>query len=227
MSSVHDLPQPSPPSGPAWRETGGLLLATALLGVVWYHGQIYSLGPRWQLFGWFGVTFLALFVAPALVITLVWKQRLSDYGVALGKPAVWGRYLLVFAVVMIPAIVIASRIPGLHNFYPRYPYARESAGWFLLSSAGWLVYFFAWEFFFRGFLLNLLAPRYGGGLAIVVQTIPFALMHFPKPELEAFSSILAGVALGLMAYRGKSMLGAWLLHWGVAFLMDLLVVVWR
>ena len=229
MSSSHDLQQPdrpASPSAPAWRETGGLLLATALLAVVWYHGQIRQLGPRWELFGWFGVTFLALFVVPALVITLVWKQRLSDYGVGLGKPAIWGRYLVLFAAVMVPVIVLASRLPALHDFYPRYPYARESVGWFLASSGGWLVYFFAWEFFFRGFMLNLLAPRYGG-IAIVVQTIPFVLMHFPKPQAEALAAIVAGVALGIMAYRGKSMVGTWLLHWGVALLMDLLVVVWR
>ncbi len=229
MSSTNDLDQSAvlPPSGSAWRETVGLLLVPALLGMVWYHGQIRQLGPRWELFGWFGVTFLALFVVPALVIKFVFRQRLSDYGLGLGRPAVWGRYLLVFAAVMVPVIVLASRLPSLHDFYPRYPYARDSAGWFLAAAGGWLVYFFAWEFFFRGFLLNLLAPRFGGGLAIAVQTLPFVLMHFPKPEAEAFSSILAGVALGLMAYRGRSMIGTWLLHWGVAFLMDLLVVVWR
>ena len=233
MSSTNDTNPPVRLPALAWRETLGLLLTPALLGVVWYHGQMPRLGARWEIFGWFGMTTLALFVVPALVIKFVFRQRLRDYGVSLGQPAVWGRYLLVFGAVMVPVIVIASRLPSLHGFYPRYPLARvgeypgASWGWFALCAAGWLVYFFAWEFFFRGFLLNLLAPRYGAGLAIAVQTIPFALMHFPKVETEAFSSIFAGVLLGIMAYRGRSMVGAWLLHWGVAFLMDLLVVVWK
>ncbi len=229
MASTKNSDQPTPAGGvpaPAFRETGGLLLAIALLAVVYYHGEIRQLGPRWELFGWFGVNFVVLFVVPALVIRLGWRQRLSDYGLGWGKPEIWGRYLLIFGAVMVPVIVLASRIPSLHHYYPRYPYARESALWFLASAGGWLVYFFAWEFFFRGFLLNLLAPRYGG-IAIAVQTVPFVLMHLPKPETETFAAIIAGVALGIMAYRGRSMLGTWLLHWGVAVFMDLLVVVWR
>jgi membrane protease YdiL (CAAX protease family) len=226
MPFTDPLDQSTPPPTPAWRETGGLLLAAALLAVVYYHGEIHRLGPRWELFGWFGVNFVVLFGVPALVIRLIWRQPLSDYGLGRGKPEVWGKYLLAFGAVMVPVIVLASRVPSLHNYYPRYPFARESAWWFLAAAGGWLVYFFAWEFFFRGFLLNLLAPRYGG-IAIAVQTVPFVLMHLPKPETEAFAAIIAGVALGIMAYRGKSMLGTWLLHWGVAVLMDVMVVVWR
>lgn len=216
----------APISAPALRESSGLLLATVLLTVVYYHGEIRQLGPRWELFGWFGVNFVLLFVVPALVIRLGWRQRLRDYGLGWGRAQVWGRYLLLFGAVMVPVTLLASRLPSLHHYYPRYPYAGESALWFLASAGGWLVYFFAWEFFFRGFLLNLLAPRYGG-IAIAVQTVPFVLMHLPKPETETFAAIIAGVALGIMAYRGRSMIGTWLLHWGVAVLMDVLVVVWR
>jgi membrane protease YdiL (CAAX protease family) len=219
-------------STPAWRENGGLLLSLVLLWVVYFHGWSGRLDLHWQRLAWFGINFLVLFVVPALVIKFVFHQRLADYGVRLGEPRIWGRYLLGFAALMIPVIILASRLPSLRDYYPMYEYARigrfpgASAGWFALSSLGWLVYFFSWEFFFRGWMLNLLLPRYGG-IAIVVQTIPFTLMHFPKPEAEAISAIVAGVALGIMAYRGKSMIGTWLLHWGVAFLMDLLVVVWR
>jgi membrane protease YdiL (CAAX protease family) len=53
------------------------------------------------------------------------------------------------------------------------------------------------------------------------------MMHFAKPEVEAFAAIIAGMALGWMAYRGKSMLGAWALHWAVAISLDLLVVLWK
>lgn len=222
---LDEFTPPEPSSRPAWRENGGLLLAVALLGIVWYHGEIRSLGP-WMLFGWFGLNFLLLFVIPALVIVFLWKQRLRDYGLGWGDPAIWGRYLLGFLAVMVPVIVLASRLPGMHDYYPRFDPARHSALAFLASAGGWLVYFFAWEFFFRGFLLNLLKPRYGG-IAIAVQTIPFVMMHFTKLETEAFSAIVAGVALGIMAYRGRSMVGTWLLHWFIAIFMDLLVVVWR
>ncbi|MCK4323968.1 MAG: CPBP family intramembrane metalloprotease, partial [Armatimonadetes bacterium] len=109
------------------------------------------------------------------------------------------------------------------RYYPRYPWAKTEALSLLLSIVGWGLYFFVWEFFFRGFLLNLLALRYGA-FAIVIQMVPFVMMHFPKPEVETFAAIIAGLALGIMCYHGKSFIGAWLLHWGAATLLDQLVI---
>jgi len=49
--------------------------------------------------------------------------------------------------------------------------------------------------------------------------VPFVMMHYNKPALESYGAIIAGVALGLMAYRSKSFIGCWLLHWAVAVAM--------
>ncbi len=219
--------QPAGPvvPGASLREAGGLLIGTVLLAIVYYHGHITALPPRAELFGWFGINFGVLFVVPALIITLIWKQSLRRYGLQWGRAGAWTNYLLLYALVLVPVLIIASRIPVFQQYYPRYQWAKTDVSALLLSIGGWGVYFFAWEFFFRGFLLNLLAPRYGA-FAIVVQTVPFVMMHFPKPELECFAALVAGLALGLMAYRGKSFMGAWLLHWGAATAMDLLVIFW-
>ena len=40
---------------------------------------------------------------------------------------------------------------------------------------------FAWEFLFRGFLLFALADLFGP-YAMWIQTVPFAMAHFGKPE---------------------------------------------
>ena len=211
--------------GASLREAGGLLLGTVLLAIVYYHGHIAALPGRAELFGWFGINFLVLFVVPALIITLIWKQSLRRYGLQWGRAGAWTNYLLLYALALVPVLIIASRIPVFQQYYPRYQWAKTEVSALLLSIGGWGVYFFAWEFFFRGFLLNLLAPRYGA-FAIIVQTVPFVMMHFPKPELECFAALVAGLALGLMAFRGKSFVGAWLLHWGAATAMDLLVIFW-
>ncbi len=73
----------------------------------------------------------------------------------------------------------------------------------LIGMAGWLVYFFAWEFHFRGFLLGVLKRRFGI-LAIVIQTVPFVMMHFGKPSSESLAAVVAGIALGWWAYRSRS-----------------------
>ena len=220
---LEDFPAHGRRLPPPVREAAGLILAVILLVVVYYHGRIAALGPRVQLFGWFGINFVVLFGVPALVIKLAWRESLSSYGLRWGLARVWGKYALFFGVVVVPVMVIAGYMPSIRQYYPGYDWARFGLGAGLLSILGWGVYFFAWEFFFRGFLLNLLALRYGA-FAIIVQMVPFVMMHFAKPELETFAAVIAGLALGIMCYHGKSFLGAWLLHWGAATLLDQIVI---
>jgi hypothetical protein len=202
-----------------------LTYAAIALTVVHYHGRFAFIPPQHQLFGWQALNFLLLFVGPVLLIRLVFRERLGEYGLCLGESRTWGRWLLVLLAVMLPLVAIASRTPDFQAFYPRYDPARDNAWRLLPSMAGWLVYFLAWEFFFRGFLLFGLGRRLGA-IAIFIQMVPFVMAHFPKLELESLSAIVAGIALGAMAWRGKSCLGPWLLHWLVATAMDCLVVFW-
>jgi membrane protease YdiL (CAAX protease family) len=215
-------------NGNGWgmREAATLLAAVVLLGIPFYHGSPSFLPMQWRFYWWVGLNFACLFVVPVAIVTLVWRQRLSDYGLGLGDSRVWLKYLAVFGGVMAVVMVAASRLPSLQAFYPRYPWARSSMTALVASEAAWLVYFLAWEFFFRGFLLNAMLRRFTPALAIAIQTVPFVLMHFPKPEVEAAASVVAGVALGIMSWRGRSMVGTWLLHWGCAALLDVLVVCW-
>ncbi len=215
-----------PGEGPPRREAFALAYCLVALTFVYLHGTPRSLAGDAQLFAWFGINFAVLFAVPALIVRLAWRRPLRAYGLGRGRQEVWGRYLVVYLALMIPLVLIISRNPQFQMYYPRAMMARHGFGGFVLSSLGWLVYFFAWEWFFRGFLLFSLAPRYGGGIAILIQTIPFAMMHYPKPEAEAWSSIACGLALGLMAFRGRSFVGCWLLHWSVQVLMDLSVVSW-
>lgn len=209
-----------------WREPAVLLLAAVLLPITYYYASPSWVPARYQLFWWFGLSSACLFLVPVFVIRHLWREPLAAYGLGRGEPRIWLRYAVVYALIMLPVLFIASRMPQFQDFYPRYRWARESVVAFLTSEAGWLVYFLAWEFFFRGFLLFAMLRRYPPALAIAVQTVPFVLMHLPKPPAEAFSSLAAGVALGIMAYRGRSVLGTWLLHFFCAALLDFLVIVW-
>ncbi len=215
-----------PRTGPPRFEAFVLLYTTVGLSFVWMNGSIRSLPQPWPLFTWFGINFVVLFCIPALIVRYGWRMSLAHLGLRRGDVPTWGRYFVVFLVVMIPLVLIISRTPDFQHYYPRCGPARSSAGWFLFSAVGWLVYFFAWEWFFRGFMLLSLAPRYGGGIAILMQTIPFVMMHYGKPPAEAWSAIIAGLALGLMAFRSGSFIGPWLLHWAVQMTMDLSVILW-
>jgi membrane protease YdiL (CAAX protease family) len=72
-----------------------------------------------------------------------------------------------------------------------------------------------WEFFFRGWLLFGFARRFGPD-ALWLQAVPFALAHIGKPEVETFSTIFGGFAFGWIAYRTRSFVWPFLVHWFIA-----------
>jgi membrane protease YdiL (CAAX protease family) len=232
---------PTPPQRPelsaslgvltaALKSGAGLVAVTAVLMllVVTYHREaavdLGLLSPDWALFGWIGLNILCLFVVPALLIKLVMRERLKDYGLAIGEWRTWLRHAGIYALVAVPLIAIASRLGAFRAYYPMFHLAREQPALLVPWEVAYGAYFFAWEFFFRGYLLRALARPFGPA-AIVIQTIPFVMMHFGKPEAEVAASVVAGIFLGLMAYRGRSMIGCWLLHWACAATMDLLALV--
>jgi len=214
------------PPSPLAFETFVMVYCIAALTFVRFHPSPSFISHDWRLFGWFGTNFVVLFCIPALIVSGALRIPLSTLGLRWGKVETWLRYMAAYGAVMIPVVLIASRTEAFHSFYPQFHLARIQFGYFILSAVGWLFYFFAWEWFFRGLMLFTLAPRIGGGLAILVQMIPFVMMHYRKVEMEAWSSVVAGIALGLMAFRGKSFIGCWLLHWAVMVGIDLAVLLW-
>lgn len=206
------------------REASILVLATIVLTIIHFHGHVASLGPREQLFGWFAVNVALLFVVPALVIRFGFRERLFAYGVRLGNARVWGRDLGVLALVLLPVAFFASRIPSIREAYPAYRYVLAEPWLWIPSTLGWGLYCFAWEFFFRGFLLFGLSRRLGA-VAIFIQLVPFVMAHYPKSEPEAFASIGGGLLFAVIAWRGESFLGAWLLHWGLATAVNVFAAV--
>jgi len=85
------------------------------------------------------------------------------------------------------------------------------------------VQFIALEVFFRGFLLHGLRRALGAN-AIFVMVVPYCMIHFQKPMPETFGAIGAGLILGTLALRTRSIWGGVLIHVGVAMTMDVLAL---
>ncbi len=215
--------------GGALRTPAGLagLAAAILLPVVTYAYyrpmELGIVGYEWRHFPWIGVNIVCLLVVPLLVIKLGLREKISDYGMTLGDWRLWGKHAIVYLVVVLPVIAIASRQETFKLYYPMCGLARSGVGYLLLWELAYGAYFFAWEFFFRGFLLQGIAKRLGPA-AIALQTLPFVMMHLGKPEPELYASIIAGLALGVTAYRSRSFVGCWLVHWICAGSMDILAL---
>lgn len=73
---------------------------------------------------------------------------------------------------------------------------------------------FGWEFLFRGWLTFAYVRKFGPE-GLWLQAVPFALAHLSKPEVETLSTIFGGFAFGWVAWRTKSFLYPFLIHWAI------------
>lgn len=137
-----------------------------------------------------------------------------------GKLWVYG---LLYMIVLV-GVVWAGTQEGFTRTYPMLrPQTAPSWCWVLLL-CWWGLYavqFFAVEFFFRGWMLFTLEKRFGMA-AIAIMIVPYCMIHYHKPLPEALGAIVAGLVLGWLALRTRSIWGGWLLHVAVAITMDVL-----
>ncbi len=123
-------------------------------------------------------------------------------------------------VVVIGAMAVVARQKDFLTYYPFYKQSSRSWSDFLMWEAMYFAQFFALEFFFRGWLLSVTRSALGVS-AIFAMALPYCMIHYGKPYLEAHAAIVAGVVLGSLAMRTRSMYAGFLVHISVAFLMDL------
>ena len=186
----------------------------------WLFGR-FETPPLYDLYSyawWYLGSGVFLCAVPCLIWRVAWKRRFRDFGARLGEPKK-ARAVLPAGAVMVAVAVGASFVPEFQNKYPLLKAARTRLDLFLAYELLYGVYFFMWEFFFRGWMLRSLKGDFGAG-SIWIQTIPFAVMHFGKPLPETLGAVPAGLFLGWIAYRSNSFLYGWLLHWAIAFFMD-------
>lgn len=172
---------------------------------------------------WSGWRFVGYVVIPILTILLMPRERLRDYFISFRGffTKLW-IYVVLF-VLLLPVVVTVSRMPSFASTYPFYKLANRSSFDLWVWEGLYAVQFLSLEFFFRGFMLRGLAPRFGAN-AILVMVVPYCMIHFGKPMPETLGAIVAGVVLGTLALRTRSIWGGVLIHVAVALTMDFLAL---
>ncbi len=177
-----------------------LCLGTFSLVMQWYR----PVGPK------LAISYLFYyFMLPVLVILLILKDNPLDYGLRIGDCRVWLCYVILTVIVSFPILLMSCRFSSLNQYYTLQFNFHE----FFISTVPEL---FAWEYLLRGFLLFGLKKKFGQA-SIIIQMVPFVLLHLGKPEVETLSCILTGLWFGWIAYRGRSFWPAFIIHTFITF----------
>jgi len=181
-----------------WKVAAVTIISTMLLLVDYYRTlTAYKYIDRLILY----------FVIPLLVILILFRENPKEYGFSWGDWKLGITYTVLGVLIMAPIIYfLGSENSSMNEYYGR-----------LLPGLPWTTFLdlLGWEFFFRGWLLFAYARKMGDN-ALWLQAVPFALAHVGKPEIETLSTIFGGFAFGWVAYRTKSFMWPFLIHWFIA-----------
>jgi uncharacterized protein len=186
-----------------WKVVTITIVSTLLLMVDSY----FSLTKNWIQAPWWKLIdrTILYFIIPMLFITLIFRENPKQYGFALGD---WkaGIVITFGAIIIIaPILWLVGRGQGMSSYYQD-----------MLKYIPWntILDLFGWEFLFRGWILFGYARKFGAE-ALWLQAVPFAIAHIGKPAVETFSTIFGGFAFGWVAWRTKSFIYPFLIHWFV------------
>ncbi|MBN2803269.1 MAG: CPBP family intramembrane metalloprotease [Deltaproteobacteria bacterium] len=186
-----------------------------------FSGNIITSGyyELFELAYWTAVKVFAYLLLPALAVAIHPKLNFKMVGLSFDRDA---SHLKIYASLFAIVFVIVTALSFTKNFSEYYPFYTQSMRspldfwtWELLYA----IQFFALEFFFRGFILQLTKKAMGAS-AIIAMMLPYVMIHFGKPMPECFGAIIAGIILGTLALKTRSIWAGFLLHTSVALSMD-------
>jgi uncharacterized protein len=170
---------------------------------------------------WSGWRVFGLLIMPMIAVLCMPGERLRDYGWSFKGffTHLW-LYVAMFAAVF-PLVYLMSKTAAYQRIYPFYKLAHRSSfdlwAWEFLYA----MQFLSLEFFFRGFMLHA-TKRVLGVHAIWVMCVPYCMIHYGKTFTESMGAVVAGLILGTISLRTRSIWGGVFVHVAVAISMDLL-----
>lgn len=187
-----------------WKVVAVTIVSTLLLMVDHYHK--FMAHKYWD-------RVILYLIIPLLIILIFFRENPREYGFSFGDWKLGLVYTLLGALFMTPVIyLLGSGDASMQEYYERF-----------LPGLPWTTFLdlIGWEFFFRGWILFAYARKFGHN-ALWLQAVPFAIAHMGKPEIETLSTIFGGFAFGWVAWRTKSFLYPFLIHW---FIGTLIIIV--
>ncbi len=178
----------------------------------------------WAVLAQFAIAFVLFFLLPVVAIKMLSLASLSELGLGLGDGR-FGFGLVLPLGILFLAIPSGLSTWGMESFQAEYPLAKlavASPGRFVFYQLAYgLLYYVAYEAFFRGFFQLGLARKLGHLPALLIQTSVTTLFHLGKPLPELWSALFAGLLFGLLVIRTRSIWPLVLVHWALGVVTDL------
>jgi membrane protease YdiL (CAAX protease family) len=158
------------------------------------------------------LAFVIFGIVPALIIISIFKSSLKQYGLIFQTG--FSSFLLV--IIFGGLVILINRVHAKSNanleIYPQIRANKWNFSLLVLSTFSWMMYLFAYEFMFRGFLLFSCINQSGIIAAILINVILYALAHLSKGKSEFFGAIPMGIILCAISIYYKSFLPAFWIH---------------
>jgi membrane protease YdiL (CAAX protease family) len=177
----------------------------------WFELSGHAYWALWRVLGYF--------VLPAVAMKLT-GERLRDNGL---ETKGFREHAWIYALGFYCVVVLVGAVSFEESFQDYYPFYRGSRHSWLDFGIWEVLYaaqFFSLEFFFRGWWLRSMRAGLGSH-AIFAMVVPYCMIHFGKPFPETLAAIAAGVFLGTLAMKTRSIWSGFLIHVSVAISMDL------
>jgi len=157
-----------------------------------------------------GMFFLG-FMPLALIYTLL-PTTLMDYGGLPAEPKATLLWVLLFAMLIIPLILLKAKATSNLSVYPQIRTNKWNLNIVVLSGLTWIGYLLCYEFLFRGFLLFACQRAFGAVPAVVINMLVYSIAHIPKGKFETIGAIPLGLVLCVLTIETGSIWFAFLAH---------------
>jgi hypothetical protein len=200
--------------------------------VHWDLSPLLPLAPPWNRYWLIVLQLPAKLLLLCSLLIVCWKTGLLKGdslrgSIGLTTRGVSARPYFGLLLLLIPVVALASTQPDFLRVYPKVKniafingYTSPVWPWKAGYELSYGLDFLSIELFFRGLLVIGLV-RYAGEQAILPMAAFYCTIHFGKPLGECISSFFGGLALGVLAYRTRSILGGLIVHLGLAWMMEL------
>jgi membrane protease YdiL (CAAX protease family) len=174
---------------------------------------------------WALMLFFFYFIVPLFVTRFILKENTAEFGLSVKGALKDYRIYVSLIAVMLPVVFAVSFTSA---FQAKYPFYDPNPGEplypdFFTWECFYFLQFVGLEFFFRGFLLHGIKKQFGY-YSVLVMMLPYCMIHFGKPMAETIGAIVAGIVLGTLSLKSRSIWLGVAIHYSVALTMDICAI---